>query len=270
MGSLTFIAFLFLHSVHHLHHHSQAHGQAQTPPHRSAHSLRNPYAGPAHARQLPGQTILPQPPPQPPPKPSVVVVIPTIARKGNQTYLHQTLASMQHHGFSMDAVYVMKSNDAPHPVYDASLREFQFRKVEPPNVPVNIQYTPNPARLDDSQVQVAFADSPHQKTWRISEARDWRYLMEYILKTTKAKFIIFNQDDGEWITQFSLQRTQLRIGGLEAWFRLPLSVQLCASFWTGLKIAGKKNLLIGHSTISQGSLATRFPTWWELCDILDK
>jgi len=111
---------------------------------------------------------------------------------------------MQHHGFSMDAVYVMKSNDAPHPVYDASLREFQFRKVEPPNVPVNIQYTPNPARLEDSQVQVAFADSPHQKTWRISEARDWRYLMEYILKTTKAKFIIFNQDDGEWITQFSL------------------------------------------------------------------
>ena len=127
----------------------------------------------------------------------VVIGIPTIARKGNPDYLRRTLVSIQQHGFPMDAVYVMHANDAPHPIFESVRAEFALHLVEPSNQSISIEYTPT--RLEDSQVKTALRDSPHQKQWRIREARDWRHLMETMLRTTNADFVVFNQDDGEWI-----------------------------------------------------------------------
>ena len=98
--SFCLLSLLSLLSVHHLHehHHAQAHSQAHTRFNGSARAIHLPHAGPAHARQLPGQTLpqplpqpFPQPPTQPPPKPqpkpppktSDFVVIPTIAHQTN-------------------------------------------------------------------------------------------------------------------------------------------------------------------------------------------
>ena len=127
----------------------------------------------------------------------VVIGIPTIARKGNPDYLRRTLVSIQQHGFPMDAVYVMHANDAPHPIFESVRAEFALHLVEPSNQSISIEYTPT--RLEDDQVKTALRDSPHQKQWRIREARDWRHLMETMLRTTNADFVVFNQDDGEWI-----------------------------------------------------------------------
>lgn len=126
----------------------------------------------------------------------VVFGIPTIARKGNPDYLRRTLVSMQHHGFPIDAVYVMHANDAPHPIFESVRQDMRFHTVTASKASVRVDYTL--IHTNDAEARMAYNDSDHQKQWRLAEARDWRHLMETLLRTTDAAHIGVNQDDGEW------------------------------------------------------------------------
>ena len=145
--------------------------------------------------------------------PEVVFAIPARNRPGDPDCLTRTIASMQALGGIRvkDQVYVMDCKSAlemdrggstPHPTLDTAQRQYEFRRIDQDTRPVDIHYTPSPARrVYDNEVERAFNDSDHQKRWRIQEAQDWRHIMATLLHTTsnaRVPYIGINQDYAEW------------------------------------------------------------------------
>jgi hypothetical protein len=65
----------------------------------------------------------------------------------------------------------------------------------------SVEY-PLPEQADDA-MKIArgfgpWGDGPRKRGWRLSEARDFIFLMREVLKQSDAPYLIFNQDDAEW------------------------------------------------------------------------
>jgi hypothetical protein len=131
-------------------------------------------------------------------KHDVVFAIPSVPRKGNLEYLEKTLTSMVQHGVQAEQIWI---HDRGEHALEA------YRRVPTNPHPVNIDY--EVTRSDDPEVQMAAKDNSPRKHWRIQEAADFRWLLQYVLDHTDARYIGFNQDDGKWTRSLVLPSTPL-------------------------------------------------------------
>lgn len=145
---------------------------------------------------------------------SIVFGIPTRARKGNPDYLYRTLLSMQKVGVKPGQMWVMHTvTDETHIVLENASKLLRFHRVEPCPTPVDINYKPH-GELKGN-LNIAFKDDKDRKRWRITEARDFMWLMENLLNESNAPFIGFIQDDVEWVKK--LPKIQKSTGITSLW-----------------------------------------------------
>jgi hypothetical protein len=131
-------------------------------------------------------------------KHDIVFAIPSVPRNGNPGYLDQTLTSMTQHGVQAEQIWI-------HDRGDHALAAYNRVPTNPQPVETDYDVT----RPDDDQVQTAAKDDVVRKRWRIQEAADFRWLLQYVLDHTKAPYVVFNQDDGQWIHSLVLPSTPL-------------------------------------------------------------
>jgi hypothetical protein len=105
---------------------------------------------------------------------------------------------MTQHGVQAEQIWI-------HDRGEHALEAYQHVPVNPH--PVNTDY--DVTRPDDDQVQTAAKDDVVRKRWRIQEAADFRCLLQYVLDHTDARYIAFNQDDGQWTRPLVLPSTPL-------------------------------------------------------------
>jgi hypothetical protein len=145
----------------------------------------------------------------------IVIGIPTLARANNPDYLLQTFESIQRHGIPPNQIYIHHGKEEDHVILRQLLNNFSsnstnknehepglFHLIPRDTQPITIDY--NVTRPNQTRVVDAFKDDRLRKEWRIQEAHDFMWTMQYLLDHTNASYLGFNQDDSIWLSHLDL------------------------------------------------------------------
>ena len=116
----------------------------------------------------------------------IAFAMPTIGRPNNTTYLWQTVESMLAHGVQGGQIWLMPAGSRPHPVYQ------QVRATFPELV--EVPHTLPPLSQSADSTPDLLQKEKRGQSWRVSEARDFIFLMREVLRRSEAPFIALHQD----------------------------------------------------------------------------
>jgi hypothetical protein len=161
----------------------------------------------------------------------VYLAMPTVPRSQNVDYLLHVLQSLENVNFPLSHIYVFY-NDNPHlrphlrwsegeTLFSSKGVHFLWNNAPVPTAhPAAYNNSlPLPEEIGPELAQYARNDTVSRKDWRRKECNDFRVISQYMLKVVDDRYdstenpsitehnnawIIFNQDDAQWLVEFYL------------------------------------------------------------------
>lgn len=164
---------------------------------------------------------------RPPVDVPVYVAIASVPRKNDIDYLIKVLDSLVWAQFPLENVYVFfngnrtqthyRWNEAFYLYSNLGIHFLWNEMPEPPIHPAVFNSSlpmPDNISMEDEEVALAMTDSDTRKRWRHKECNDFRAISKHMLSVVAKSrhdnggdpgndpWVIFNQDDGQWVTEF--------------------------------------------------------------------